>query len=55
LPVPATASGHWRHVFSGRRVAAVVGADGQHVLDAGEIFRDFPVALLSSDELLTER
>jgi (1->4)-alpha-D-glucan 1-alpha-D-glucosylmutase len=51
LPVPATASGNWRHVFSGRRLTAVVGSDGQRVVDVGDVFRDFPVALLTSDDI----
>ncbi len=54
LPLPPGGSRSWRHVLTGRRLAATVGADGGQTLDLGDVFRDFPVALLASEDPAAE-
>jgi (1->4)-alpha-D-glucan 1-alpha-D-glucosylmutase len=46
IPLSDAAPQHWRNVFTGENVSAV--ADEQASLAIGEIFRYFPIALLSS-------
>jgi (1->4)-alpha-D-glucan 1-alpha-D-glucosylmutase len=44
--LPGDAPARWRHAISGQTIDAVQQADGASILDVGELYRWFPVALL---------
>jgi maltooligosyltrehalose synthase len=50
LVMPDGAPISWRHVMTGQTIEAAVQADGTRVLNVGEVFRSFPVALLAPAE-----
>jgi (1->4)-alpha-D-glucan 1-alpha-D-glucosylmutase len=49
VPLPPEAPGRWRHVITGQLVHAVQQEGAMRVLDASDVLRCFPVALLTPD------
>ncbi len=49
VSLPAEAPLHWRHVITGHTINASEQPDGSRLLDVGEVFRWFPVALLTPE------
>jgi (1->4)-alpha-D-glucan 1-alpha-D-glucosylmutase len=49
IVLPADWPGTWRHVLTGHEVRAVEGEGGTRRIDAADMFRWFPVALLTTE------
>ena len=46
LTLSSDLAGEWRNIFTGELIAPQADAAGNRYLDAGEVFRSFPVAIL---------
>ncbi len=49
ITLPPAAPRRWRHVLTGRVLSASGEPDGPLILDLGEVWQDFPVALLATE------